>query len=284
MNDENLPPASYDVDPPRAPVDRSPRSFNAPPGYFPPGYAPPGYAPPAPDSDAQWPGYPPPGPWGPRCGLATAALVCGLIGFIIPLLGIVALVMGIVAVRRILRQPADFGGAGRALTGVVTGSMGTVLTLMLTAFVIIGAAMASHDASRSELVKRTLTTGNLAAVGTGLQAFAEAHHGQMPPSLETLADEELVTTHALRAPLAPDHSLNTCDFRYVADLDPARDPGDWIVAYGDLAWTQGQGASVLRLNGTTEYLHEPQFSTELQRCQREFKRTRGRPPQIVQPR
>ena len=68
-----------------------------------------------------------------RKGLAVASLVLGIIS--IPTLGllvvgaITALVLGIIALRRIKKEPAVYGGKGMAIAGIIT----SVVSLLLIA-------------------------------------------------------------------------------------------------------------------------------------------------------
>src|SRR5690625_3184466 len=70
-------------------------------------------------------------------GVATAALVLGIISVVMfPPAGIVALILGIIALRRIARLAS--GGRGMAIAGLITGSMGTAITVFLIlAFVFL---------------------------------------------------------------------------------------------------------------------------------------------------
>lgn len=117
----------------------SPRPPVPPPGYGSPGYGGPG-APPMPPPG--WPQQPPPGTgwdapgygnWMPQRnnGLGTTSLVLGIIallaivtvigGFV---LGIVALIFGLMGRGRVKRREADNGGAATA--GIVLGSLAAV--------------------------------------------------------------------------------------------------------------------------------------------------------------
>jgi hypothetical protein len=75
-----------------------------------------------------YPGYPRP----ERAGMAITALVLGIAALVLCwtavgglLLGLLAVVFGIVALRRARRGQA--GGSGRAIAGLVTGAIGLVL-------------------------------------------------------------------------------------------------------------------------------------------------------------
>jgi hypothetical protein len=96
----------------------------------PPGYAPAGYGygyPPAPRTD----------------GLAIAAMVCGIAGFVacgVP--SLVGLVLGFVSRGRIKRSNGMLTGSGMALTGIILGFVWIVLGLLYLVFIVI---LASSD-------------------------------------------------------------------------------------------------------------------------------------------
>jgi uncharacterized membrane protein len=102
-------------------------------------------------SDA--PGTRPPG-WNgsaaPRNGLGTAALVLGIIGFLLAvivlggLLGIVAVVLGFVALGRVRRGEAN--NRGVAIAGIVTGALAVLL-----AGVIVAAGAAFWSDNKDEI-------------------------------------------------------------------------------------------------------------------------------------
>lgn len=105
----------------------TPPSWGAPPAGY-------GYA------------YGPGGPaWGPPPlpsinGLAIASLVLGILG-IIPcfwnmFLSIIALVLGITAVRKVNAGTASPDGKGMAIAGIVLGGLGTALFLLLLVVVV----------------------------------------------------------------------------------------------------------------------------------------------------
>ena len=120
--------------------DAPPPSYGAPP----PGYAapPPGYAAP--------PGYGTPYAGGPpRNGLGTAALILGIIA--IPgiltivlgiLLGLLALIFGIIGRKRFARREATNGGA--ALAGAILGGFALAVSIVLIA---VGATFFAHHKS-----------------------------------------------------------------------------------------------------------------------------------------
>ena len=83
-------------------------------------------------------------------GLAIFALVCGVLALLSSwtviggiLLGTVAVVLGIVALSRIKRGLG--AGRGMAITGIVTGILGTVLAIALIA---VGVSLLNSDAGQ----------------------------------------------------------------------------------------------------------------------------------------
>jgi hypothetical protein len=102
----------------------------------PPGQQHYGPQPPYPPYQQPYPPYAsyPPAP--PTNGLAIAALVCGVGGFVVGLSFIPAIICGHLA-RRQIRQTGE-QGAGLALAGLILGYVGTALFILLIAvFVVI---------------------------------------------------------------------------------------------------------------------------------------------------
>jgi Domain of unknown function (DUF4190) len=80
--------------------------------------------------------------------LAIVSLVLGIAGLIFcgGLTGPPALITGIMAKKKATNNPAEYGGAGLALGGIITGILGTLLLLLVLAyfvfvFLIVGASM-----------------------------------------------------------------------------------------------------------------------------------------------
>jgi hypothetical protein len=75
-------------------------------------------------------------------GLATAALVCGLCGVILPLApSIAAIILGVYA-RQQIRRTRDYG-SGMALAGIIVGCVGIALWVFaVVVFLIVLSAIA----------------------------------------------------------------------------------------------------------------------------------------------
>jgi len=83
--------------------------------------------------------------------LAIVSLVLGIasILFCAGLTGPPALITGIMAKKKATNNPAEYGGAGLALGGIITGILGTLLLLLVAAyfvfvFVFVGASMMAN--------------------------------------------------------------------------------------------------------------------------------------------
>jgi hypothetical protein len=133
------PPPAPDYGQPQPPAYGQPAYGQPqPPAY---GQQPPGYGQPA-YGASPYGGYAyPTGPVGPRTeGMATAALVCGIVA--IPtvfcwglgvILAVVAIVLGFIARGRINKSDGMLTGSGMALAGIITG---VVALIVLFGFVV----------------------------------------------------------------------------------------------------------------------------------------------------
>jgi hypothetical protein len=119
------------------PTQQQPQ-YGPPPGY-PPQYQYGGY------------GYPPPRQQSGTNGMAIAAMVCGICGFLCLVPGLVGIILGAVSLPQIRRSQQN--GRGMAITGIVVGSLWIVAFVLL---IVLG-----HDSSGSVQV------GNSGGSGLG---------------------------------------------------------------------------------------------------------------------
>ena len=81
-------------------------------------------------------------------GLAIGALIVGVLSILCSfvcigiILGPAAAVMGFISTQRIKQMPGTLGGGGLALAGVITGIIGTILTIIFITLYVIGAVKA----------------------------------------------------------------------------------------------------------------------------------------------
>jgi prepilin-type processing-associated H-X9-DG protein len=117
----------------------------------------------------------------PAQGLATASLVLGIISVSLffvcfgLLAGIPAVICGHIARNRAQTTPSQYGGAGRALAGLVMGYFGLALSvLILPAMLLPALAKAKERAIRINCVN------NLKQVGLAYKTWALDHQDQFP--------------------------------------------------------------------------------------------------------
>jgi hypothetical protein len=128
-------------------------AYSPPPGQ--PYYGP---QPPYPPYQQPYPPYAPYPAAPPTNGLAIAALVCGVGGFVIGLSFIPAIICGHLA-RRQIRQTGEQGG-GMALAGLILGYVGTALFIAVIAVFIVIAHKIGPDLPASPAVPMPAVPGN----------------------------------------------------------------------------------------------------------------------------
>lgn len=212
----------------------------------------------------------------PATGLATAAAVCGVVGMatcVFPV-GLAGVVLGIVALVRTKRDSRRYGGAKRALAGIVSGLLSLLLALAAVELVRPGPGSSAGSG-------RILSTAHLRGIGQGCHIYANDWYGQMPPDLHVLVDELCVTYKQLLDPMSGNRAP-TCDYFYVTGLTRA-DPADWIVAYGNPGYHGDEGAAILLMDGHAEFVEEPEFGRLIDAFKDEYEKVRGAPPVIIPP-
>ena len=194
-------------------------------------------------------------------GIVSLPTACVLIG---PLLGLVALILGIVALVRVNKRPVEYGGKGMAIAGICCGAASFLLVLPLA----LSITLPSLSRAR-ELAKRAVCSANLRGIGQSCQIYAGNNAGWFPPDLQRLIDVGHLTPGELQCPSEANPSTLVFDYVYVPGLQGTV-PSDWILAYEDPANHNGEGGNVLYVDGHVEFLKEPEFSAELERVRGEI--------------
>jgi prepilin-type processing-associated H-X9-DG protein len=117
-------------------------------------------------------------------GRAIASFVLGLTSLCLTLFtGIPAIVLGILGLTAINKQPRRLAGRGFAITGIVLGSLGTVLAPCLVAL-LLPAVQAAREAAR-----RSRCVGNLKTIALAVNQF-EREKGWFPLGHSTGLDNQ----------------------------------------------------------------------------------------------
>ena len=119
-------------------------------------------------------------------GVAVASLICGCF-FFIPflglLLGVAAIVLGIVALVKISNDKEKYGGKGLAISGIV---MGAIAILMIPVIALL-AAIAIPNLLRAKIsANDALAQSTLRTLATASETYATVNKGQYPLSVQDL--------------------------------------------------------------------------------------------------
>lgn len=145
-------------------------------------------------------------------GLAIAALVCGIVGFCVPIVAIAALVCGIIAlVKTRPGQPK-----GMAIAGTVMGGIGTVIVPVLLLAILLPVL------GKARQLSNMMVDGvNLRAVEAAESQHVLEHPGDAP-SLGALVKSGAV---------APAQLVSRLDERPEAAMPPTADNADRVSSY-----------------------------------------------------
>jgi type II secretory pathway pseudopilin PulG len=133
-------------------------------------------------------------PFKQRTGLAIASMVIAIISFFTFLLligipgAIVALVLGIVALCQIKRDPAQYGGRGFAIAGIAISSVALFFLIPIVAAIAIPNLLASRRAANESSAIKSLRT--ISSAEQTYQATAGA--GRSYGSLAQLSSEGII--------------------------------------------------------------------------------------------
>ena len=142
-------------------------------------------------------------------GLAIASLVLGIIGLLSSciavggVLAIIALILGILALSKISRQPRTYKGKGMALAGTIMGAVGIVIALISLILILASFRIAAEFLKDPE----TKVAVDLSRINGALLQY-KSKFGKLPESLDELPREVFV-----KVPLVG--AVNPSDFEYV---------------------------------------------------------------------
>jgi hypothetical protein len=199
---------------------------------------------------------PPPPPVGPPLpipapggGLAVAALVLGLCSFIPfagPMLGLTAVILGIVALaQKAVRR-------GMATAGIVTGAAGVLLwTALLVAFILPPVRRAKG------LAKQAVCQANLSSIAKGYIIYAT--EWDTPPLDIDILVSSVGSPQMFKCPCAT--SGRASDYFYLA---PGADADPQTIIACDFKGNHPDGSrNVARHEGSVSRLTEAEFQAEL---------------------
>src|SRR5688572_4477158 len=150
----------------------------------------------------QWhPSYAAPMVSPPNSGMAVASLVCGLLGFVIGLPGLLGVIFGIIGINQ--TRGGRTGGRGMAVAGLVCGAVSMIFWGgCLFGPIMTGFSRGMRQAQQTAKVVQCST--NLQQIGAGLLMYSANNSGKFPPKLGALLEGGFVTPSVLLCPHTAD--------------------------------------------------------------------------------
>jgi prepilin-type processing-associated H-X9-DG protein len=221
---------------------------------------------------------PPPGyynqPQGSN-GMAIASVVCGALGFIIPVIpGLLGILFGILGINK-TKNP-HVGGRGIAITGLCLGCVSILMTGCM-----ISILLPSLNRAR-ETANRVRCAANMKSIGQALLLYANDNRGAYPPDLTVLLTTQDISGEVYVCPSSNDEPTHaTAPSQIAADLsagghlsyvyvgaalNPGVDPST-IILYEPMTNHANDGINVLFGDGHVEFIvraRAQQLITQLQ--------------------
>lgn len=198
----------------------------------------------------------------PTSGVAIASLVCSLMGLLIPGLGLIGLVLGIIALRHI-RKHGSRDGRGLAIAGVVIGTITLIIGVALGAGVLLPALREARQAARA-----TMTQSNLKQISIGMAAYARDNKGYLPEVASGW--QQRLSKYGLNGPtLESARAAETWtgpSLLYVSlptALPDVQDPSSVVIVYEDPAIDPCSLVPVAFLDGSVRIISEHELATKI---------------------
>jgi prepilin-type processing-associated H-X9-DG protein len=186
----------------------------------------------------------------PSVGMAVAALVCGILGFCFPPLGLVGLILGIIAVIRASSDPVRHGGKGMAIGGICTGGFSLVFMGPLMVAILL-----PSFARARELARRTACQANMRPLSMAFVNYTVENNGDFPDDPAKALARAGISAKNLECPSSGGQS----NYRYVPGWS-TKDGANKPLVYEPIANHGDEGVHVLFLDGHTEWVEKTRWA------------------------
>ena len=187
-------------------------------------------------------------------GWAIAALVCGICGVVVfPPIGVAGVVVGIMALDRIKRDPHKHGGRGMAVAGICVGSVGIAMMVLLVSimFPLLSGTLQDYE----ETTHREQCAENLTLIVNAMYFYAQ-DGGMFPEDLEELVSQGgKITSAAFTCPADVEGSQS---YYYVPGYGLSSDL-DQIILYEDPLIHADGGGHIVTVDTTVRFVDSPEF-------------------------
>jgi predicted Zn finger-like uncharacterized protein len=207
--------------------------------------------------------------------MAIVAIVCGALGFIVPVIpSLLGVLFGILGLRR-TRNPA-VGGKALAITGLSLGAASFFMSGCLIAILLPSLNRARETANRVKCAS------NMRTIGQALLLYSNDNRGAFPPRLEDLIISGHVDSSVFVCPSCMDSAApgatpqaqaqnlsagGHLSYVYIGQRMNSSAPADAVVLYENVTNHDGDGCNMLHGDGHIDFISKPQMQqiiTQLQ--------------------
>lgn len=194
----------------------------------------------------------------PGSGMAITALVLSILSWLClgPLVGIPAVILGIIVLVRASKTPPQAGGKGMAIAAVTVGGVGT----FLSAIFMIAIFLPAFSQAKQAAMKIQSST-NIRAIAQGLSLQSNSNGGRFPATADdwqqNLIDNDYAEASNFVSPytdgfgddyfFVPGGKDNFNSTRILVYEDPILDPNYTLIGYADSQVELVEQAESLRL-------------------------------------
>lgn len=190
-----------------------------------------------------------------QTGLAVTAMVVGLFSLMsCPVIGIVAIIMGIVALNRSSREPQRYGGRGMAIAGIACGGGSFVTGMMM-----IGILLPALSQVR-ELSKRLVCAANLKGIGTSMKIYEFDNPSAGRLTLQDLVDRGDIMSEQL---ICLSNEFGNANYVLVSPVKDVPDalPPRTVMLYEPKSNHGDEGGNILFADGHVEFVKSPEYDS-----------------------
>lgn len=206
------------------------------------------------------PMYQQPAPASGGNGLALAALITACVGLLIPLVGLVAIVLAIIA---LVTPSAPGRGKGMAIAGLVVGVFALVVNVALCAGIMLPALGKARQSAR-----QIKGASQLMQIGTGLHMYASDNKEWFPETPDGLSRLVAAGTISPDTLVSPRNTQGIePSYFYLPPGQPLNriaNPSGTVVLYENPVFVRGP-INVLLLDGSVEFMTVQELNARLSR-------------------
>lgn len=201
-----------------------------------------------------------------NCALAVWSLVLGILSLVCCGLfaGIPAVICGHLAQSRIRDSKGTVGGGGLAISGLVTGYIGTVLTTIMLLGLLAGMLLPALAAARDR-AQRASCVSNLKQIGLAARMYSADHQEVFPNELKSLTayignSPELFICPAKRRKAGELAAVDEWADYVIVPNRKESDPANTVLGFSKPHCYPGKGGNILFVDGHVEWVSLDEYN------------------------